>query len=83
MISYLTTHWQPIVALLAGLLILFVYYFLHFKVKNKAVMWIAKNIFRSENMTPSAEDLFNVITSFLFMFGGIWVIVAIFYLANG
>lgn len=83
MISYLITYWQPISGFLIGSLMLVLYYFLHVKLKGKITLWIAKNIFRNENMTPSAEDLFKVITSFLFMFGAIMVIVAIYYISNG
>lgn len=83
MTSYLLTHWQPVAVLVLGPLMLGFYYYLHLKKKQSVLPWIARNIFRNENMIPSAESLFNVLSSFLFMFGLIWVIVAIFYLANG
>ena len=81
--AYLVTHWQPIAVLLIGVLILGLYYYLHINKKQRIVPWIAKHIFRNENMTFSAESLFNVVTSFLFMIGGIWVIVGMFHLSNG
>ena len=60
------------------------YYYLQIRKKKQIVSWIAKYIFRSQFMSEkSAESLFNVITSFLFMAGGIWVVVAIYYLTNG
>jgi len=83
MTFYLITHWQPISGLFIGLLMLALYYYLHFKAKDRVAFWIAKHIFRNQNRIASAGDLFNVVTSFLFMFGGIWVIVAIYYLSNG
>jgi hypothetical protein len=42
-----------------------------------------KKIFRNQFMAEkSAESLLSVVTSFLFMIGGIWIVVAIYYLSN-
>jgi hypothetical protein len=81
--TYLVAHWQPIAVFLIGIAILGIYYFLHFRKKQIIVPWIAKYMLRNQNMVPSAEGLFNVVTSFIFLVGGIWIIVAIFYLSNG
>jgi hypothetical protein len=81
--NYLITHWQPVIALLVGLVVLALYYYLQVRSKVYILRWIAKSIFRNQNMLPSAESMFNVATSFLFMVGGIWVIVAIYYLSSG
>ena len=81
--NYLILHWQPVSGIFIGALMLAFYYYLQITVKRQITSLIAKHIFRNQNMVPSAEDLFSVVTSFLFMFGGIMIVVAIYYLSNG
>ena len=81
--NYLITEWQPIAGIFLGLLMLTFYYYLQISKKAQIVTWIAKNIFRNQFMAEkSAESALNVVTSFLFMIGGIWIVVAIYYLSN-
>ncbi len=81
--NYLITEWQPIAGIFLGLLMLTFYYYLQIGKKAQIVKWIAKNIFRNQFMAEkSAESALNVVTSFLFMIGGIWIVVAIYYLSN-
>ena len=80
--NYLISHWQPVVGLFVGITIALFYFFLHTRVKHYCLTLIAKHIFRDENMIPSAESAFNVATSYLFMFGGLWIVLALYYLAN-
>jgi hypothetical protein len=76
------TYWQPLSGLVLGSVFI-VLYFILFASRNKTIVpWIAKHIFRNENMTPSAESLFRVVISYLFMFGGIIVILALLYLTH-
>ena len=82
-LNYLISHWQPVVGLFIGIIMLILYFYLHVRMKHYCLRLIAKYVFRNENMIPSAESAFNVATSFLFMFGGVWVVLALYYLANG
>ena len=80
-VIYLITYWQPLSGLFIGLLTVFVFLYLHIFQKANIVQWIAKYIFRNQFMSEkSAENLFNVITSFLVTIGGLWIILAIYYL---
>ena len=81
--NYLTSHWQPVAGLFIGVIIITSYFYLHARMKHYCLPLIAKYVFRDENMIPSAEGAFNVATSYLFMFGGIWIVIALYYLANG
>ena len=83
MYTYITKFWAPITVLIAGLILVSFFIYLHLKLKPRIVKWIAKYIFRNENMVPSAEGVFNVATSFVAMIGGLWIILAIYYLSNG
>ena len=65
-----------------GALMLVIYYYLQVRRKKQCVRWIMQHVFRSEYMIASAESLFNVVTSFLFMIGGVWIIVGIYYLSS-
>jgi hypothetical protein len=81
--NYLLILSQPVVLVFEGLLVLGVYYYLQLSRKSYLVRWIARSIFRNHHMLPSAQSLFNVMASFLFVLGGIWIIMAIYYLSNG
>jgi hypothetical protein len=78
----ITLYWQPIVGMGLGALMLVLYYYLRVRRKGECVRWIAQHVFGSEYKITSAESLFNVVTSFLFMIGGVWIIVGIYYLSN-
>jgi len=81
--SYLVHNWQPATGLLLGGLILGFYYYLHIKWKGHIVPWIAQHVFRNQNMMVSATSFFNVVSSFVFLLGGIWIVTALYYLGNG
>lgn len=82
--SYLTTHWPPIVVLLSGILLIGFWGYLQLRLKASAAKWMAKHVFSDQLMAlKSAENLLNVTTSFIGVIGGLWVILAIYYLSNG
>ena len=81
--SYLVHNWQPVTGLLLGGLILGFYYYLQIKWKGCIVPWIARHVFRNPNMVASATSFFNVVSSFVFLVGGIWIVAALYYLGNG
>jgi hypothetical protein len=81
-ISYLITYWQPIFGLGIGTLMVAAYLYLHLNRNKRIIPWMAKHLFRSQMFAErSAEGLFNVVTSFLFMAGGLLVILAIYFLS--
>ena len=70
--------------LLIGVAVVSVYFCLKLTRHKTAIPFIAKYVFRNQPMSvTSAEKLFNVVTSYVFAIGGIWIIAALFYLANG
>ena len=80
---WLSTHWQPVSGLFIGSAIVALYFYLYAIRRKRMVPWIAKHVFRDQFMSKvSADSLFKVVTSFLFMIGGIVVIVALYYLTN-
>jgi predicted PurR-regulated permease PerM len=82
--SYLRAHWPPLVGLLIGSLIVAFFLYLHLRQKRNIVRWIARYVFRNQIMSDrSAESLFNVVTSFIAGVGGLWIILALYYLTNG
>lgn len=78
--DYLVTYWQPLSGFVLGVLIVGAYFYLYAKRNEKIVSWIARNIFRDPNMIPSADSAFKVATSFMLMFGGLMIILALLYL---
>lgn len=83
MYLYITKFWAPIMVLVAGLILVSFFLYLHLSLKTRIVRWIAKSVFRNENATSSAEGIFNVATSLIVTIGGLWIILAIYYLSNG
>jgi hypothetical protein len=82
-ITYVLTYWPPIVILLAGSGLVAFFLYLHLVRKADSVRWIAKYIFRNQLMSEkSAEALFDIATSFVVTVGGLWIILAIYYLTN-
>jgi hypothetical protein len=81
-LNHLISHWQPVVVLFLGGAVVTFYYYLHTRLKQQCVAWIAKHIFRNENAIPSGENAFNVTTSYILMFGGMFIVLALYYLAN-
>lgn len=82
--SYIATHWAPVLVLLGGIVVVSVVLYLHVRQRPKAIRWTAKNIFRSQTMSEkSAESLINVAESFVVTIGGLWIILAVYYLTNG
>ncbi len=82
MISSLLTYGQPISGLIIGFLVLAFYGYLFLNKKQHVLPWIAKNIFRNPNMIPSAEDLFNVASSFIVVFALLWIGLAVYHLMS-
>ena len=81
--SYLITYWPPLLILSAGVGLVAFFLYLHLLRKADSIRWIAKYIFRSQPMSEkSAEGLFNTAASFVVTVGGLWIILAIFYLTN-
>ena len=80
--SYFITYWQPLSGLILGALIIALYLYLYLNRDKKIVPWIARYIFRNQNMTPSADSLFKVAGSYLLMFGGLVIILALLYLTH-
>lgn len=83
LIAYVTTYWEPLTGMAAGILIfIFIGYMNWYgTVKTDIVRWIAKHIFRNGfRSETSADGLFMTATSFLLFFGGILIIVASLYL---
>ncbi len=79
--SYIIKYWQPLSGLVIGLLLIILFCLLYTRWRKTPVEWIAKHIFRNQLMSEkSATGLFNVIISFIFMIGGLWVILALVYL---
>jgi hypothetical protein len=83
-VQYLNTYWAPLLILAAGSVLVAVFLYLHLLKKQEIVRWMAKYIFGNQMMAEkSAEGLFNVATSFVVSAGGLWIILAIYYLTNG
>ena len=81
--EYLTFNQAPLSGLFVGILLVALFLYLYVLKKNMAVAWIAKHIFRNQFMSEkSAEGLFDVLTSFIVTIGGLWIILAIYYLSN-
>jgi hypothetical protein len=80
---YIDANWQPLSGLCIGVALMSVYFYIYLTRHRLAIPIIAKHVFRSQQMSErSAEGLFNVLTSYIFAIGGIWIIAALFYLAN-
>lgn len=59
------------------------FFYLNTYGKKSLIRWVAKNVFRNQMMSEkSAESLITVVTSFIFVIGGLWVILAILFLTN-
>lgn len=83
-VSYLVTYWQPLSGLLIGALLVAIYMNLYTNRRRNIIPWISSRLFRNQLMSErSAEGLFDVATSFLLMVGGLWLLLAIYYLTNG
>jgi hypothetical protein len=80
--QYLLTYWQPILGLIIGIAMIALYLYLYNNRNKKIVPWIAKSLFKNQNMGPSADSLLKVVSSFLFMVGGLMVIFALLYLTH-
>jgi hypothetical protein len=81
-LSYLITYWQPISGLFIGAFMVIAYLYLYTSKAKRIIPWMAKYIFRNQIFAErSAESLFNVVTSFLFMGGGLLIILAIYFLS--
>ena len=78
--TYLETYWQPLLGLAIGVLLIAFYIYLYINRNEKVIPWIAKNIFRNGNMTVSAESLFKVGGSYILMFAGLMIIIALLFL---
>jgi hypothetical protein len=81
--SYFVVYWQPLSGLFMGVtLLVFVGYINWYKtVKADTIRWIARHIFRNKfKSEASADGLFMVVTSFLLLIGGTWVVAALVYL---
>ena len=82
--QYLYTYWAPLLILVAGSVLVALFLYLHLLKKQEIIRRMAKYIFRNQIMAEkSAEGLFNVATSFVVTVGGLWMILAIYYLTNG
>jgi hypothetical protein len=82
-LSYLLVYWQPLSGFFIGPLMVGLYVYLYVNRSTNIVPWIAKHIFRNQMMSEkSADSLFKVITSFLCMFGGLIIILALLYLTH-
>jgi hypothetical protein len=82
-LSYLQVYWQPLSGVFIGLLMVALYVYLYVNRSATIVLWIAEHIFRNQMMSEkSADSLFKVVTSFLGMFGGLIIILAILYLTH-
>jgi hypothetical protein len=82
-LSYLQVYWQPLSGFSIGLLMVALYVYLYVNRSTTIVPWIAEHIFRNQMMSEkSADSLFKVITSFLGMFGGLIIILALLYLTH-
>jgi hypothetical protein len=83
MLSYIITFWPPLLILFAGAGLVAFFLYLHLLRKADSIRWMAKYIFRNQIMSEkSAEGLFNTATSFVVTVGGLWIILAIYYLTN-
>ena len=83
MITYLTTHIQPILGLVIGLIMFAFIGYVHWcgTKKEDTINWIASNIFRGGlNSKTSADSLFNVVTSILFAISWILIGLAVWFL---
>lgn len=75
--------WQPLSGLVLGVAMLAFAGYTNWYGMTKAdiVRWIAKHIFHDKfRSEASADNLFMTATSFLLMFGGIMIVVALLYL---
>jgi hypothetical protein len=80
-IQYITKYWAPLSGLIIGSLLIILFCFLYTRWRKAPVKWIAKHIFRDQfKSETSANGLFNVLISFIFTIGGLWVVLALLYL---
>jgi hypothetical protein len=83
LILYILTSCRPLIGILLGLILVASFFYLHLYQKKNIVGWVAKYIFRNQyRSVKSAEGLFNAVVSFIFAIGGIWIILAVYYLTN-
>jgi hypothetical protein len=81
MYTYASFFWAPLLFLVAGCGTVGLFLYLHLSKKRSAIAWLAKYVFRSQMMSErSAEGLFNVVSSFVVMIGGIWILMALYVL---
>jgi hypothetical protein len=79
---YLLIYWQPLTGLTLGIVMVFLYFYLYATRKKALVPWVARYVFRNQAMSEkSADSLVKVLASYLFMFGGLIIILALLYLA--
>ena len=85
LIHYITYYVQPLLGLLAGVVVIGVVAYLNWygAIKQDVVSWISRRIFDGEiESEASADGLFMAVTGFGVMFGGIWIVLAILYLSH-
>jgi hypothetical protein len=83
MIDFIMTYIQPLAGLGLGLLMLALVGYVNWygNIKQVAVRWIAKHIFRDEFRSErSADGVFMTITAFMLMMSAIWIVLALLYL---
>ena len=81
--DYGAHNWQPLSGLLIGVALIALYLYLYLTRHKTFIPLIARHVFRNQLMSEqSAESLFNVVTSYMFVIGGVLIILALFYLTN-
>jgi hypothetical protein len=82
--TYIAEHWQPLFGLCIGVALISIYLYLYATKHCLVIPLIARYVFgNAPSSIRSAEGLFNVLTSYVFVIGGIWIVLALFYLTNG
>jgi hypothetical protein len=82
---YLTTYWQPLLVLLAAIILFVIVAFLNWygKIKENTVRWLATKAFRNKpSAQTSADNLFMVLTTICVAIALVWLGLAFLYLQH-
>jgi hypothetical protein len=85
MLTYILVNWQPLIGLITSSVVLVSVGYIQWfgETRPNVVYWIAKYIFRDRyGAVQNADSLFMVATSFIISMAGVWLILAVYFLAD-
>jgi len=79
--TYILEFHQPLIGLCGGVVLMTLYFYLYVNRHKKIVPWLARNFYNHDEFSERAADsMFKVASSYLFMFAGLTIILALLYL---